>query len=58
VIGEIKHQLSAQGAEGALMTGSGTTVFGLFADEASAENAYSTLARNRNWRLFLADLLV
>lgn len=58
VIGDIKRQLAAQGAEGALMTGSGTTVFGLFADAASAERAFSTLARNRNWRLFLTDLLV
>jgi 4-diphosphocytidyl-2-C-methyl-D-erythritol kinase len=58
VIGEIKHQLTAQGAAGALMTGSGPTVFGLFADALSAERAVSSLARNRNWRLFLTDLLV
>jgi 4-diphosphocytidyl-2-C-methyl-D-erythritol kinase len=36
---EIKRSLQAQGAEIALLSGSGATVFGVFADEASAHQA-------------------
>jgi 4-diphosphocytidyl-2-C-methyl-D-erythritol kinase len=36
---EIKRSLQAQGAEIALLSGSGATVFGVFADEASARQA-------------------
>ncbi len=36
-LGRIKEELAASGADGALMSGSGPTVFGLFADRATAE---------------------
>ena len=36
-IGELKHRLAAAGAEHALLSGSGATVYGLFASAASAE---------------------
>jgi 4-diphosphocytidyl-2-C-methyl-D-erythritol kinase len=36
---EIKRSLQAQGAEIALLSGSGATVFGVFADEANARQA-------------------
>ncbi|MBQ4370648.1 MAG: 4-(cytidine 5'-diphospho)-2-C-methyl-D-erythritol kinase [Oscillospiraceae bacterium] len=38
-IGRIKEQMLSRGALGAMMTGSGPTVFGLFEDNASAESA-------------------
>lgn len=54
-IREIKDLLLANGADGALMTGSGPTVFGLFYDVTVAQNAYSALSHHPAWRLFLAE---
>jgi 4-diphosphocytidyl-2-C-methyl-D-erythritol kinase len=51
----IKEALLANGAEGALMTGSGPTVFGLFYDVKRAQEAGQALSRHRKWRLFLAE---
>jgi 4-diphosphocytidyl-2-C-methyl-D-erythritol kinase len=48
VIQEIKEQLMAAGAQGALMSGSGPTVFGIFTDEVSAKRAARVLGNN-NW---------
>ena len=45
VIDRIKEMLMEDGAAGALMSGSGPTVFGLFNDERSAEAAVRSLAR-------------
>jgi 4-diphosphocytidyl-2-C-methyl-D-erythritol kinase len=45
VIARIKNTLMEDGAAGALMSGSGPTVFGLFDDERSAEAAALSLAR-------------
>ena len=42
-IREIKSELLFHGALGAVMSGTGPTVFGLFADEAAAVNAYAGL---------------
>ncbi len=58
VIEDVKRQLTALGAAGALMSGSGTTVFGLFKDASSAQRAYRILQRTRTWRIFIADLLI
>ena len=58
VIEEVKQALIAQGATGALMSGSGTTVFGLFKDASNARRAYRILASKRAWRLFVADLIL
>ncbi len=44
VLGEIKRELLAAGAEAALLSGSGATVFGLFPDEASARRARAAVA--------------
>lgn len=43
VIGEIKNTMLASGALGALMSGSGPTVFGIFKDSQSLEKAKSIL---------------
>lgn len=43
VIGEIKKVMMAGGAIGAMMSGSGPTVFGLFEDEKKAKHTYEKL---------------
>lgn len=45
VIEEIKRVMKADGALGALMSGSGPTVFGLFDDERSANRSYQHLRK-------------
>lgn len=42
-IGRIKSIMMEQGASGALMSGSGPTVFGIFKDKEAAERTYHTL---------------
>jgi 4-diphosphocytidyl-2-C-methyl-D-erythritol kinase len=54
----IKEQLINYGALGALMSGSGPSVFGIFSDVETARNARDALARNTDWRLYLADLIL
>ena len=50
-IGTIKEILMDQGAEGALMSGSGPTVFGLFKDMEAAERAVEVLKQADDGRL-------
>lgn len=45
-IGRIEEQLTAHGALGALMSGSGATVFGIFTDRRTAENAAAYVREN------------
>ena len=45
-IGEIKDKLLSFGADGALMSGSGSTVFGLFKENSMAEKAYEYFKSN------------
>lgn len=52
VLGQIKRQLLEAGAEAALLSGSGATVFGVFRDEASAVRARQALGRTEGWRVF------
>jgi 4-diphosphocytidyl-2-C-methyl-D-erythritol kinase len=49
---EIKRRLLEQGALGALMSGSGATVFGVFSDFAAARQAGLKLAAAHNWLVF------
>ena len=56
-LGHLKHLLLNNGALGALMSGSGPTVFGLFADEASALAAERNLVRLDRWSVFRARTL-
>lgn len=46
VIGEIKRLLTSHGADGALMSGSGPTVFGLFREEKKAREALRALEKS------------
>jgi len=53
----IKRMLASVGAMGAMMTGSGPTVFGIFPGEKKATEAYHRLkrrVRGRGWRIILA----
>ena len=56
VIAEIKHELLASGAQGALMSGSGPTVYGIFDSEDGRQKATERLDR-RGWLLYPADTL-
>jgi len=54
---EIKNELLVLGAKGALLSGSGSTVFGMFDDLETAKTAYTRLGSG--WgRLFLAENIV
>jgi 4-diphosphocytidyl-2-C-methyl-D-erythritol kinase len=52
VLGAIKAELLALGAEAALLSGSGATVFGVFRDEASATKARTALGRVPGRRVY------
>jgi 4-diphosphocytidyl-2-C-methyl-D-erythritol kinase len=54
---EIKKQLMRVGAEGALMSGSGPTLFGLFADSDTAHAAYEKMVDLFDRQVFLCNLL-
>lgn len=56
-INQIKDQLLKSGALGALMSGSGSTVFGLFQDAEQARLAERAIAGETHWQSFLVDLL-
>jgi len=52
LLAEIKRLLLEQGAIGALMSGSGATVFGVFSNYAGACRAADRLAENYDWSFF------
>jgi len=49
---EIKEELLAEGADIALLSGSGATVFGVFRDEAGAQRAASCFRARREFKAF------
>lgn len=53
VLQEIKLRLLAEGAEMALLSGSGATVFGAFQDERRARHASVTLQANPQFKIFV-----
>ena len=56
VILDIKERLKQAGAKGALLTGSGSAVFGLFDDESAVREAYDTMlgfAQDNNMTMFI-----
>jgi 4-diphosphocytidyl-2-C-methyl-D-erythritol kinase len=57
VIHKIKTALLSHGALGALMSGSGPTVFGLFSESNKASKASRALAHVDEWQLYLADMI-
>jgi 4-diphosphocytidyl-2-C-methyl-D-erythritol kinase len=57
VISSLKNQLLEQGALGALMSGSGPTVFGLFSEQDKAAAAMQVFGRNTRWKSYLAEII-
>jgi len=57
ILDEIKTLLLASGARGALMSGSGPTVFGIFTERESAGEAERNLGQGTRWRVFGAQSL-
>jgi 4-diphosphocytidyl-2-C-methyl-D-erythritol kinase len=57
-IATIKSELKRFGALGALMSGSGSSVFGLFASADEARKARQRLVANAEWQVFQAHLIV
>ena len=53
-IAGLKERLNESGAIGSLMSGSGSSVFGLFADEAGAKRAFAGFEGEKDVRAFLA----
>jgi 4-diphosphocytidyl-2-C-methyl-D-erythritol kinase len=51
-IGRVKRALIKAGARGALMTGSGSSVFGIFDSETARDRALSTVHPEAGWRIF------
>lgn len=49
LVSELKEVLLAAGARGSLMSGSGSTVFGLFDNESAARHAAAQIAKARGW---------
>jgi 4-diphosphocytidyl-2-C-methyl-D-erythritol kinase len=49
----IKQVLLAQGAESALLSGSGATVFGLFHDQATANQAQAQIAHEKELKIYV-----
>jgi 4-diphosphocytidyl-2-C-methyl-D-erythritol kinase len=55
VVAEIKKAVLDCGAAGALMSGSGATVFGVFPDEESTRHAAALLARDHGWSTYVVQ---
>jgi 4-diphosphocytidyl-2-C-methyl-D-erythritol kinase len=53
-----KKSLLNQGAVAALMSGSGSSVFGLFDDLQAASSAKHHLGEKKTWKLFLTEMIV
>jgi len=54
---QIKQKLMALKAEGALMSGSGPAVFGIFKEPGRAASAYDALASEGVWQIFITKTL-
>ena len=54
----VKTALLKHGARGALMSGSGSSVFGVFSDVAAAVRAKKLLAHRDRWEMVETELLV
>jgi len=56
VISSAKEALMRNGAIGALMSGSGPAVFGIFTDPGTARKAYGAISRDGQWQVFLSEV--
>ena len=56
-IGLLKEELARQGAAGVLMSGSGSSVFGVFQSRRSAQRAFLRLRKEREVQAFLVRVL-
>jgi len=56
-IGLLKEELARQGAAGVLMSGSGSSVFGVFPSRRSAQRAFRRLCKERGVQAFLVRVL-
>ena len=56
-IGLLKEELARQGAAGVLMSGSGSSVFGVFQSRRSAQRAFLRLRKERELKAFLVRVL-
>ena len=54
----IKKALLENGADGALVSGSGSSVFGLYEDLTTAQNAKRALDSNTAWKVFSTQLVI
>jgi 4-diphosphocytidyl-2-C-methyl-D-erythritol kinase len=54
----VKESLLNYGATGALMSGSGPSVFGIFPDSDAAQKTKLALSKNKKWKVYLVKLLV
>lgn len=58
VINELKKRLISGGALGAVMSGSGASVFGIFNDRLLAEQVFDSIRKeNTRWKIFLTEPL-
>ncbi|MFO1464464.1 MAG: 4-(cytidine 5'-diphospho)-2-C-methyl-D-erythritol kinase [bacterium] len=59
VIGEIKEEMLKLGAIASQMTGSGPTVFGIFADKVKLSKAFERMEKKaqKDWKIFMAENL-
>ncbi len=57
-IGKAKAVLLKNGALGALMTGSGSAVFGIFENFEKAKKAFNAISHHNMWQLYLSHLVV
>jgi 4-diphosphocytidyl-2-C-methyl-D-erythritol kinase len=56
IINEAKKKLVELGAIGSMMSGSGPSVFGIFRDRISAEQAYNAV-KSKKWECFLTETI-
>lgn len=56
-IERVKNTLVESGASGALMTGSGASVFGIFDNEDVREKAIALISKEKSWRVFACSTL-
>jgi len=56
-IGRAKMALLEAGARGALLAGSGSSVFGVFEDEAARDRGLENLRSEAGWRVFSCETI-